>query len=160
MLGTPVKSTALKILIFTVGDLHLGIRLDSVQKVVGMPSIVKSGNKFLGIAQIDGQELVVLDLFHNIYGYSANQQKGYFIVTKSDRQVYGIPTASLPTMKDIPATDFHPVPAEYRDRDTLGIAEQMAQVTLEKMQVATLFLLDPDRLMNLIKPLAQTLVAE
>jgi chemotaxis signal transduction protein len=152
MLGTKTKATAtLKIMVFKVENLFLGIKLESVQKVIAMPTVHKGGNSFLGVAQVDDRQIVVIDLYHTIYGVSVQQEKGYFIVVKADDKLYGLTTATLPTMAQVPLTDLCPVPAEYRDRDTLGIADQMAQVALDKNQVSTVFLLDPMRLTDLVQ---------
>lgn len=152
MLGTKTKVTAtLKMMVFKVENLFLGIELESIQKVVAMPTIHKGGNSLLGVTQVEDRQIVVLDLYHTIYGVSAQQGKGYFIIVKAGDKRYGLTTATLPTMAQIPLTDFCPVPAEYRDRDTLGIADRMAQVALDKNQVTTVFLLDPMRLTDLVR---------
>jgi hypothetical protein len=54
-------------------------------------------------------------------------------------------------MKEVPVADFHPVPTDYRDRDALGIADQMTQISLNATQTVTLLLLDPQRLLNLVR---------
>lgn len=156
MLGTKTKATStLKIMVFEVENLFLGIELESVQKVLAMPIIHKGGNSFLGVTQVEDQQIVVLDLYHTIYGASVQQGKGYFIMVKAGDKRYGLTTATLPTMAQIPLTDFCPVPAEYRDRDTLGIADRMAQVALDKNTVSTVFLLDPMRLTALVQQFDQ-----
>jgi chemotaxis signal transduction protein len=157
MLGTKTKATAaLKIMVFKVENLFLGIELESVQKVLAMPIIHKGGNSFLGVTQVEDQQIVVLDLYHTIYGVSGQQGKGYFIIVKAGDKRYGLTTATLPTMAQIPLTDFCLVPAEYRDRDTLGIADRMAQVVLDKNTVSTVFLLDPMRLTALVQQFDQS----
>jgi chemotaxis signal transduction protein len=152
MLGTKTKATAaLKVMVFKVEELFIGLKLEGVQKVVAMPTVHKGGNPFLGVAQVEDQQMVVIDLYHTIYGVSLQQGKGYFIIVKAGDKRYGLTTATLPTMAQIPLTDLCPVPAEYRDRDTLGIADRMAQVALDKNQVATVFMLDPMRLTELVQ---------
>jgi purine-binding chemotaxis protein CheW len=41
------------------------------------------------------------------------------------------------------------VPAEYRDRDTLGIASHMMQVSIKKSDPQTVFLLDSELLLKM-----------
>jgi chemotaxis signal transduction protein len=152
MLGTKTKAIAtLKIMVFKVEELLIGLNLEGVQKVIAMPTVHKGGNPFLGVAQVEDRQIVVIDLYHTIYGTSVQQGKGYFIIVKAGDKRYGLTTATLPTMAQVPLTDFCPVPAEYRDRDTLGIADRMAQVALDKNQVSTVFLLDPMRLTDLVQ---------
>lgn len=149
MLVTKAKIATLRTLIFSVGQLHLAIRLEGVKKVLPMPEIFKSGNKLLGLTQVDQQEVIVIDLYQKIYGQPAAQTRGFLIVVQAESSRYGMTAEILPTMKEIPLTDFHPVPPDYRDRDSLGIAEQMVQVTLDNKQVVTAFLLDPAHLRSL-----------
>jgi len=66
-----------------------------------------------------------------------------------ERRSPTVPT--LPMMKEVPVADFHPVPTDYRDRDALGIADQMTQISLNATQTVTLLLLDPQRLLNLVR---------
>jgi chemotaxis signal transduction protein len=166
MLGTKTKVATAKIMVFSVGDLSLGVRLEGVQKVMAMPTLHKGSNSFLGVTQVEDQEIVVLDLHHTLYGSfgmgnnvmgkntignNTIGNKGYLMVVKSAQHLYGLTCLKLPTMVEIPLTDLRPVPAQYRDRDTLGIAEQMAQVTLDKNTVSMLFLLDPNCLTDLVQ---------
>ncbi len=151
MLGTKTKIATVKIMVFKVGDLSLGMRLDAVQKVMTMPKIHKGSNSFLGITQVDDRELVVLDLHQTIYGSDIAREKGYFMVVKSAEQLYGLPSAQLPSMVEVPLADLHAVPTQYRDRDTLGIASQMVQVAIDKNTISTLFLLDPSHLSDLVQ---------
>jgi chemotaxis signal transduction protein len=150
MLATKAKIATLRTLIFSVGELYLAVRLEGVKKVIPMPKIFKSGNKLLGITQADNQEVIVVDLYQRIYGQSATQTHGFLIVVQAENTLYGITAEVLPTMREIPLTEFHPVPPDYRDRDSLGIAEQMVQVTLDNKQVVTAFLLDPAHLRDLM----------
>jgi chemotaxis signal transduction protein len=145
------KTATLKVLLFSLGHLYLAIRLEGVQKVIPMPEVIKSGAKRLGVAHFEDREAIVLDLFQTIYDRSATKGNGYLVVLETDQNLYGITVPTLPMMKEIPVADFRPVPADYRDRDALGIAEQMTQIALNPTQDVTVLLLDPQRLLNLVR---------
>jgi chemotaxis signal transduction protein len=143
------QPATLKVLVFALGHLYLALRLDGIRKVIPMPEILKSGDKLLGIAHFETQEVMVLDLCRTIFGAPAGQPGGYLIVIQAIASLYGITVPSLPVIKTVAIADFHPVPTEYRALDTLGIAEQMAQITLDTAETVTVFLLDADQLVNL-----------
>jgi purine-binding chemotaxis protein CheW len=155
MLKTKTKVATTKMMVFGVGDLYLGILLEEIQKVIDLPKIHKGGNPCLGITQVNDREIVALDLHQTIYGTSPSRDKGYFIITQSTDVLYGLTSANLPTMAEVPVADLRPVPAAYRDRDTLRIANQMVQVTLDKIKTSTVFLLDPNCLADLVQQFDQ-----
>jgi purine-binding chemotaxis protein CheW len=51
-------------------------------------------------------------------------------------------------MKEIVSSTINPLPSDYRDRDTLGIASHMMQIPTDKGD-QTVFLLDPERILDL-----------
>jgi chemotaxis signal transduction protein len=150
MLAAKVKVATLKVLVFRVGTLYLALRLEGVKKVTPMPNILKSGDKFLGITQMEGEEVIVFDLYQKIYDRPAQESQGFLVTVQTNQNRYGITAAILPIMREIPLSEFRAVPADYRDRDTLGIADQMVEVTLDNKTVVTAFLLDPEQLLAAI----------
>jgi chemotaxis signal transduction protein len=146
----------MKVLVFSLGDLFLALRLEGVQKVMKMPQIFKSGDKFLGITQWEGKDVLVLDLYRHIYGTPAAQDKGHLIIVRTTTTFFGLAVDTVPTMVDIPLAEICPVSAEFRNRDTLGIAESMVQVALGKQEKQMAFLLD----FSLLLQLANTVQAE
>ena len=150
MRGYKPKIATLKVLLFPLGHLYLAIRLEGVQKVIPMPTVIKSGAKPLGITYFENQEVIVLDLFQTIYNRSAQRGDGFLVMLQTEQNLYGITVPTLPIMKEVPIADFHPIPADFRDRDALGIADQMTQIFLSPTQEVTLLLLDPQRLLNLV----------
>jgi purine-binding chemotaxis protein CheW len=145
------KGATLSVMAFKVGHLRLAVTLGGIRKVIPRPQVVTGNQSFLGLTQVDDQEVLVLDLHHRILGISATEAPGFLIVFQSDLNTYGITTAELPTMQDIPLESLHPVPRDYRDRDALGIASQMAEIPLKQDETTTLFLLDPDELLSLVQ---------
>ncbi|HEY9825380.1 MAG TPA: chemotaxis protein CheW [Stenomitos sp.] len=139
-----------KVLIFSVGALHLAVRLEGVSKVIPMPQILKSGDKFLGLTQLDGQDVIVLDLGQYVYGQAAQTSQGFLITVQTERNRYGLTAATLPIMRQMPVSDFQAVPSDYRDRDVLGVADAMVSAVLDNKEAVTAFVLDPERLLSLI----------
>jgi len=122
------KEETLPVLVFPFKDLHLALRLEGVQKVIRKPEIFRSGQKPLGMAHFEDQEAIVIDLHQKIYGCPNSQPEGHLVIVRSESQFYGIPVATLPTMMAIGVSTLRPLPAEYRDRDTLGIASHIATI--------------------------------
>lgn len=108
-----------------------------VVKVIRTPEIFKSGQRALGIAHFEGREVVVVDLHQKIYGSTNVQYEKYVVITEVADQLYGILVTQLPTLVTIPWTELKPLPAEYRQRDPLGIASHVASIAQ-----GTVFLVD------------------
>lgn len=151
MLLNKVKEATIKILVFPIGKLHLAAKLDGVIKVIRMPEIFKSGDKLLGIANFEDQEVIVVDIHEKIYGQSVSKAKGFLVIIQNTKNLCGITVPSLPTIKEIPLSALQPLPNEYRDRDTLGIASHIAQVPMDKDKdtMQTAFLLDAELLLKI-----------
>ena len=142
------KEATLQILVMPLQDLQLALRLEGIYKVIRMPEIFKSGRKALGVAHFEGEEAIVIDLHQKIYDCPNPQVEPYLILVLSSAQrLYSIPAPSLPSLVTIPVSTLKPLPADYRDRDTLGIASHIATVG-QGTETRTFFLLDPDRLFD------------
>jgi len=149
MLSNKKKQETLKFLIFSMGDLNLAMGIDSVIRIIPLPKIHRSGDKLLGISTYEGREVLVIDLYKKIYGQEINLAKGFLVIFSGINSLYGITIATLPNVEDVPVQNLQPVPAEYRDRDTLGIASHMMQVSFKKFaEPQTVFLLDIDLLLS------------
>ncbi len=145
-----MRLTTVKLLIFPVGNLWLSLALEGVKKVIPRPEIIKGRQPYLGLCYFENQEVTVIDLSQKILGQAFRSDKSYLIVVQSPKGLYGITVTKLPLMRDVPSNQLHPVPAEYRERDTLNIASHMLQVSLQPNQAETVFLLDEKRLIELI----------
>jgi chemotaxis signal transduction protein len=146
---TKNKVKTLKLLLFPLGDLYLALRLTGLKRVIKLPEIFKSGDKVLGLAQVDGQDIIVLDIYWQIFGRSLATNKGFLVIVEADQQTYGIVVDTLPTIKDVPENELQPIPSDYRDRDPLGIADVMATINLTKTQTVTAFVLDSAQLLTI-----------
>jgi chemotaxis signal transduction protein len=146
-----------KALMVQIKDLKLAIPLDILVKVIRTPSnIFKSGDKWMGMTQLDQDSLLVLDLHRKIYG-TDNPTPVENLVIVRDRQaaipqLLGIPVSHLPSMISFPADALKPIPEDYRNTDTLGIASHMVVLnpatnpdTIFILDTTRLFLIDSDR---------------
>lgn len=141
----------LKLLLFSLGNLNLALPIDAVKKVINYTPIHGSGLSSFGIANIDNQELTVIDLHKKLFKVSQTQisgEKGYLIlVINSLGEYFGIWVQETPTLQDIPLSQLRVLPESYRRSDTLYIASHV-MVIPQKNNPKTVFLLDIDRLLN------------
>lgn len=149
MLNNKKKEEKLKFLIFSMGNLNLAMGIDSVIRIIPLPKIHRSGDKLLGIATYEDSEVLVIDLYKRIYGKESSDSKGFLVIFAGQSNFYGITIASLPNVQDVPLAGLQPIPSEYRDRDTLGIASHMMQVSIKQSEPQTVFLLDSDLLLKM-----------
>jgi len=149
MLSNKKKEETLKFLIFTMGNLNLAMGIDSVVRIIPLPKIYRSGDKLLGITTYEDQEVLVIDLYKQIYSQETNLTKGFLVIFAGKYSLYGITIAALPNVEDVPVNKLQPVSSEYRDRDTLGIASHMMQVSIKKSDPQTVFLLDSELLLKM-----------
>ena len=149
MLSNKKKEATLKFLIFTMGNLNLAMGIDSVVRIIPLPKIHRSGDKLLGITTYEDQEVLVIDLYKQIYNQKTNIDKGFLVIFAGKNSLYGITIATLPNVEDVPVSIVQPVSSEYRDRDTLGIASHMMQVSIKKSEPQTVFLLDSKLLLKM-----------
>lgn len=150
MPSTKTRTETLKMLVFPLSHLYLSVKLAGVKKVIPTPEIFKSGNEVMGITHFEEREAIVLDLHQAIYQCPAQKHQGFLVVIDINEQLYGITVEALPEMKELPLDELKPIPVEYRERDTLGIADFMTQVNLQNGRTITTFLLDSDRLLELV----------
>jgi chemotaxis signal transduction protein len=146
------KSPSIKALRIEIENLQLVLPLEILVKVIPTPTVYKSGNKWLGMSHLDREGLLVLDLHRKIYGIDTPQTTANLVIVQDPTspidRLFGIPVSILPTMISLSQDQLQPLPADYRDRDTLGLASHMV-ITEQGDQSETLFLLDPDRLFSL-----------
>lgn len=150
MVQTQTQSSTLKVLAFPLGNLYLGLRLDLVQKIIPTPEIFKSGQKPLGIAHFDDQEVIILDPYQKLYRCPNPHEASYVVIIQNARQdLYGIPVTIVPTLRELPLSTLRLLPPAYRKGDTLGIASHVALVP-DGERTWTIFVLDPDRLYSAV----------
>jgi chemotaxis signal transduction protein len=150
MLTTKADKATTKLLIFSIGKLFAAVPLDEVIKVIPTPEIFQSGEKTLGMTYFEGREVLVVDLHHEIFGSSSTARRYLIVLRGEAEELYGLPVAGLPIMKEAYLKTVHPIPSEYRDRDTLGIASHMVQIPINK-EVQTIFLLSSEKLLKIVR---------
>jgi purine-binding chemotaxis protein CheW len=149
MITKQKKQEKLKFLIFTMGNLNLAMGIDSIVRIIPLPKIHRSGDKLLGIAIHEDQEVLVIDLYKRIYNQETNITKGFLVIFAGMKGLCGITIDKLPNVEDVPLLSLQPVTSEYRDRDTLGIASHIMQIPIKKSEPQTVFLLDSELLLKM-----------
>ena len=149
MITKQKKEEKLKFLIFTMGNLNLAIGIDSVIRIIPLPKIHRSGDKLLGIAMYEDQEVLVIDLYKRIYNQETNITKGFLVIFAGNNSLCGITINTLPNVEDVPLLSLRMLTSEYRDRDTLGIATHIMQIPIKKSEPQTVFLLDYELLLKM-----------
>lgn len=156
------RSRLIKLITFGIGKLNLAIRIDQVAKVVNIPAVHGSGLNAVGLAQVDNQEVTVVDLHRKLFRTEAAPTASYYLVLVNTQagELLGIPAHQTPLLMEVPMTLIRSLPESYRRSDTLEMAshivvlpaeqgpeqapEQAAQV--EPPASRTLFLLDVEML--------------
>jgi len=72
----------MKVLHFPLGSLQVGLPLTQVQKVLPYPTVFSSGQKPIGLAHFEEQEVVVLDLHQYLFGQANPIPATHLIVVK------------------------------------------------------------------------------
>ena len=132
-----------------MGNLNLAMGINRVVRIIPLPKIHRSGDKLLGMTTYEEQEVLVIDLHKRIYGQEIDISKGFLVIFAGKNSLYGITIATLPNVEDVPVSMVQPLPREYRDRDTLGIASHMMQASIKKSEPQTVFLLDSELLLKM-----------
>ncbi|MGK7943971.1 MAG: chemotaxis protein CheW [Microcystaceae cyanobacterium] len=143
------KKKTLKILIFQVGKLQLGLSVDFVKKIIRGAEIHGSGTTEMGITQINNQDITVIDLHRRLFKQSQSLEgmvHPFLILAKNTiDEVFGILVGETPTLIDVPFSNIRVLPDSYRRGDTLEIATHVAKAE-ENGQGITVFILDVDKL--------------
>jgi purine-binding chemotaxis protein CheW len=154
----PRQATSfLKIVVFSMGNLNLALRIDAVYKVVNHTSTYGSGIRSVGVTHLGESEITVVDLHQQFFkasqGDSSNLNDYLIVVQNATGELYGIPVAETPSLMEVPLSMIRILPESYRRADTLDIANHVAVIPQESGTL-TVFLLDVDRLLPLFQELA------
>ena len=138
---------AIKVLVFSIGSLNLGLRIESIYKVLNSIQIFGSGLNGVGIAHVGDREVTVLDLQQRLFSSNSTHetlQGAYLIVIQTrESELYGIPVETVPALIDVPLSTIRVLPESFRHANTLGIASHVAVISNSETSL-TLFLLDID----------------
>lgn len=147
------ENKSLKILLFTVGSLHLAFKIDVVVKVNRYTPVLGSGLTHFGITNLGDREITVIDLHQRLFHSSQprpSQTGGYLLLAKNSvEEVFGIVVGQTPTLLDVSLSQIRVLPESYRQADTLKIATHVILLTQGEEKL-TVFLLDPDELLPIL----------
>ncbi|NET33491.1 MAG: chemotaxis protein CheW [Cyanothece sp. SIO1E1] len=142
--------TVLKLIVFSLGNLNLAVRIESVHKIVQTASVHGSGLNHVGIAHVEGHEITVIELHKRFLKSSSahpTNSEGYLIIVwNTAGEHFGIPVTQDPIMMEVPLSMIRALPESYRRADTLKFASHVAVVP-QSPEPLTLFLLDVDLLL-------------
>lgn len=147
---TEKTSKKIKLLVFSIQNLNVGLHIDTVQKVVNYSKIYSSGLNHYGVVNFDDQEITVIDLYKllfNIPQSLAETDKKYLLLAhNSQNETFGIIIKTTPSLYDISLDQIRVLPASYRQVDTLKIASHVTILSQKDTEDLTIFILDPDEL--------------
>jgi chemotaxis signal transduction protein len=136
------REACLPVLVTAFDTLNLALPMTGVQKVTHLPTVFRSGDTLMGVGYVDDREIIVVDLHYHLYGQTYPHQQGYLVkLQRPDGNIYGILVATLPVMADIPLSSLRTLPADYRNREALGIASHVAAIAPNQPEI-TVFLMD------------------
>lgn len=154
---TRQATPSLKLIVFSIGSLHLGLRIESVFKVVNHMTVYGSGLNHVGITHLGDSEVTVVDLYRRFFKSSLTSEShpsSYLVLVKNTiGELYGIPVTDTPVLMEVPLSAIRVLPESYRRADTLEVASHVAVIPQEAAPL-TVFLLDVDRLLPLFQELA------
>jgi chemotaxis signal transduction protein len=153
----------IKALVIQIQDLKFAIPIELLVKVMRTPIVFKSGDKWMGMSQLDDEGLLIIDLYRKIYGTDNPKPMENLVIVRdvhdsahgsahgsahaSVDRLLGIPVSLLPTLISVPSDSLQALPEDYREYDSLGIASHMA-ILNPADPTDSLFFLDPKRLFS------------
>jgi len=143
------NNQSLKILLFTVGSLHLAFPIDSVQKVNKYTPVLGSGLTHVGVTHLDDREITVIDLHKRLFNSTQPRPSsgGYLLLVRNSvDESFAIVIGATPTLLDVPLNQMRALPESYRRADTLQVATHVIMLG-DSDNKLTVFLLDADQLL-------------
>lgn len=144
---------SLKVIFFKTGNVNLALRIETVYKVLNQAPVYGSGNNKVGIAHIGDREVTVVDLDEQLFNPNINNQasnKHYLVIAQNSKgELYGIPVAEVPVLREIPLSSIRVLPESYRHADILGLASHVAVIPDVEPPV-TVFMLDVEQMLSFL----------
>lgn len=137
---------------FYVGKLHLALPIDAVGKVTKMTEVYGSGLNEMGITNIDGEEITVIDLHQRLFNQPkapmAPGEQAYLVLIQNDQgEEFAIVVNGTPSLLEIAVERIKVLPESYRKADTLSIASHVALLPQQGDHQETIFIIDPNTLL-------------
>ena len=130
-----------------IDKLMIACRIEAVYKVVNSSQIYNSGLGHTGVTYIDGNTLVVIDLYRKLFNISTLDKPKYFVLLKSHTDtLMAIPVSTSPNLVDVPSHHIRALPIAYRQTDTLRIASHVVMLS-EGEESMTIFIIDENALL-------------
>ena len=133
----------LRVLAFEMGDYVFALPISLIFKAIDCPPITKSHDSDLGIAEFEGQTVIVVNLAQKLSTQNSTNepwQKRFLILTQTRQgELCGIPIDRPPALIEIPKKDIQPLPLSARQIKALSIATHV--VTLYKSDPSVNFLM-------------------
>jgi chemotaxis signal transduction protein len=150
--ATPKSANLIKLISFQLQSpqdssrfLTFAVAIGQVQRILNQAVVLSSGINPVGL--VADQEITIIDLHQLIFGAPLTES-GYLVVLRSQTQgLFGIPIVKSPTLAELDPANLKPLPASYREMDTLGIASHVGKAESDEGQ-QTVFILDLDRLVG------------
>lgn len=143
-------ATFLKVVVFSIGNLKLALRIETAYKVLNQTPVYGIGSSGVGIANVGDRDVTVVDLHQQLFRSSNIDEgvnKGYLLIIQNKKgELYGIPVAGVPAVMEIPLTDIRVLPHSYRHADVFGFATHVCHIPQAEVPL-TIFLLDVDQML-------------
>ncbi|MES1021824.1 chemotaxis protein CheW [Gloeocapsa sp. BRSZ] len=132
-----------KIVVFSMGNIHLALPSDAVYKVTNQMPVYGTGFNGVGLAHLGDRQITIVELHRRFF-----TAKGKYLIIAENKagELYGIPVASVPTLMDVPLSRIQVLPDSYRHADLLAIATHVCHIP-QADTLLTVFLLDVDQLL-------------
>ena len=141
---------SLKVVVFSIGNLNFALHIKTVYKVLNQTPVYSSGLNNVGIAHVGDRSVIVVDLHRWLFQSSITNDQSeasYLIIAQNSQgELYGIPVAAIPALREIPLSSIRVLPESYRNADILGIASHVAVIPQVEVPL-TIFLLDVEQLL-------------
>ncbi|MEM1366647.1 MAG: chemotaxis protein CheW [Cyanobacteria bacterium P01_H01_bin.15] len=143
-----VKGQLLKVMSFRVGDLHIALSLQSIQRIVNHQ--VVDALSYDGMHEVDGKTVPALNLFELFYKMplpaDALTPTNLILSKTSENQLFGVAISHLPTLLDLTTGQLRPLPEDWQQSPVFQSLAYFAQLPQEDAQPLTVCVLDCDRL--------------
>jgi purine-binding chemotaxis protein CheW len=126
--------------------------INTIQKIIPLGRIYGDPKETgMGLTSYEGQELLVLDVSHQIFGdtpfldLNDKQQRFLVILVNSKGELIGLPIDSSPSVLRVPKSTLSVLPETYINQ---GNIQCISSTIIQLSDRPHLFLLDPDLLFN------------
>jgi chemotaxis signal transduction protein len=110
----------LELVVFDLAKVSFGIPMTKIKRIVS--------SVFIGEDFSLTQNVEILDLHHRLAGIEISNPQAIAIFTSNDRQLYGIPLDTVPTLMSIPLDRIRTLPDDFRSTSPLGVASHIAVI--------------------------------